>query len=220
MSFFISNVRAQKKYSTAPVSAKILFDGTDFSQWTNCDGGAVRWKIVKGAMEVVLDTLHRCERIEGLKTKENYQDFQLHVEFKLPKSGNSNSGIYIQRRYEVQIGNAYQKEFSPGMGGAIYRQKMPDVNVGKPGGEWQSYDIIFRAPRFETYGEFFRKIEDARITVIHNGVVIHNNVIVQSKTGVGFAESPEPGPIMLQRHGGKVQFRNIWIIPSNLEGAE
>jgi hypothetical protein len=83
----------------------------------------------------------------------------------------------------------------------------------KPG-VWQSYDIIFRAPRFAMDpDEKPRKIENARITVIHNGVVIHNNVVVKSKTGAGFPESPAPGPIMLQDHGSPVRFRNIWIIP-------
>jgi hypothetical protein len=84
--------------------------------------------------------------------------------------------------------------------------------MGRPPGEWQSYDIIFRSPRYESNELVTRKVEDARITVIHNGVVIHNNVIVHDKTGAGFPETPEPGPIMLQDHGSIVQFRNIWII--------
>lgn len=216
--FFISStmqINAQEKYSTAPKGAIILFDGKDFSHWTNCDGGTVRWKIVKGAMEVVPDTLYRCKRIQGIKTKENFRDFQLHVEFKLPNSENTNSGVYLLRRYEIQIYDSYNKPFTPGMGGSIYRQKMPDRNVSKPVGEWQSYDIIFRSPRYKKEGDNLIKVENARVTVLYNGVVIHNNVIVKSKTGVGFPENPSPGPVMLQDHGAKVQFRNIWIIPSD-----
>jgi hypothetical protein len=203
---------AQTGFSRAPENATVLFDGSDFSHWTNCDDGKVRWKIVDSVMEVVPDTLYSCDRIQGTKTKENFKDFQLHVEFRLmePKA---NSGIYIHRRYEVQIDNTYEKPDFKYMGGSIYRQKLPDFNMGRPPGEWQSYDIVFRSPRFETDEFVSRKVEDARITVIHNGVAIHNNVIVHDKTGAGFPETPEPGPIMLQDHGSLVQFRNIWIIP-------
>jgi len=210
----ISISQAQGPESAAPEGAIVLFDGSDFSQWTDCDGSQVKWKIVNGAMEVVPDTSYKCEKIQGIKTKQTFRDFHLHVEFRLPDSENTNSGVYLLKRYEIQIYDSHQAPFSPGMGGSLYRQKMPDVNVGKPRGEWETYDIIFRSPRFEIHGDFFRKIEDARLTVIHNGVVTHNNVIVQAQTGVGFPEDPEPGPIMLQDHGARVQFRNIWIYPS------
>ena len=200
-------------YSTAPEGAIVLFDGSDFSQWTNCDGGEVRWKIVDGAMEVVPDSTWGCERIQGTMTRQLYKDFQLHVEFKLPDNENTNSGIYIQKRYEVSIYNTFNVEPSPGMGGALYRQKVPDVIVGKPKGEWETYDIVFRSARFDD-SEPEQKIENARITVIHNGIVIHNNVIIKTKTGVGFPEGSAPGPIMLQDHLAEVQFRNIWIVPN------
>jgi len=127
---------------------------------------------------------------------------------------NANSGIYIHRRYEVQLSDTYQKEDYKYMGGSIYRQKLPDYNMGKPPGEWQSYDIIFRSPRYHVDEMVSRKVESARITVIHNGVAIQNNVIVHDKTGAGFPETPEPGPIMLQDHESVVQYRNIWIVPS------
>jgi len=202
-----------KIYSTAPEGAIILFDGSDFAEWTNCDGGEVRWKIVDGVMEVIPDSTWACERIQGTKTKRNFKDFQLHLEFKLPDNENTNSGVYIQKRYEIQINNSYNVELSPGMGGSIYRQKVPDVVVGMPVGEWETYDILFRSARFDD-NDPEKKVENARITVIHNGVVIHNNVIIKTKTGVGFPEGSEPGPIMLQDHLAKVQFRNIWIIPN------
>ena len=200
-------------YSTAPEGAIVLFDGSDFSRWTNCDGGEVRWKIVDGIMEVVGDSTWGCERIQGIMTRQDFKDFQLHLEFKLPENENTNSGVYIQKRYELQIYNSFQVEPSPGMGGSIYRQKVPDVIVGKPIGEWETYDILFRSARFNPEN-IEEKIENARISVIHNGIVIHNNVIIKTKTGVGFAEGIEPGPIMLQDHLARVQFRNIWIIPN------
>ena len=200
-------------YSTAPEGAIVLFDGSDFSRWTNCDGGEVPWKIEDGIMEVVGDSTWGCERIQGIKTKELFKDFQLHLEFRLPENENTNSGVYIQKRYEVQIYASFNVEPSPGMGGSIYRQKVPDVMVGKPKGEWESYDILFRSARFDPEN-IEEKIENARISVIHNGVVIHNNVVIKSKTGVGDAEGIDPGPIMLQDHLAQVQFRNIWILPN------
>lgn len=213
LSAFTEPDNKKDKYTTAPEGAIILFDGSDYSHWTNCDGGKVRWKIVDGVMEIVPDSTWGCDRIQGSMTKQLFTDFQLHLEFKLPENENTNSGVYIQKRYELQINNSFELESDPGMGGSIYRQKVPDVIVGKPNGEWETYDIIFRSARFDD-GEPEQKIEDARITVIHNGVLIHNNVIIKTKTGVGFSEGSEPGPIMLQDHLSKVQFRNIWIIPS------
>jgi len=201
------------KYSTAPEGAIVLFDGTDYSHWTNCDGAEVRWKIVDGVMEVVPDSTWGCDKIQGTMTKQLFKDFQLHLEFKLPDNENTNSGVYIQKRYEIQINNSYKVESDPGMGGSIYRQKIPDVIVGKPNGEWETYDIMFRSARFDD-SKPEKKIDNARITVIHNGIVIHNNVIIKTKTGVGFPEGSEPGPIMLQDHLSKVQFRNIWIVPN------
>lgn len=213
LSAFKSTDQKKEIFSTAPEGAIILFDGTDFSHWTNCDGGEVRWKIIDGVMEVVPDSAWGCEKIQGTMTRQHFRDFQLHLEFRLPNNENTNSGVYIQKRYELQINNSLGVEPEPGMGGSIYRQKIPDVIAGKPQGEWETYDILFRAARFDPQnpGE---KLENARISVIHNGIVIHNNVIIKTKTGVGFPEGPEPGPIMLQDHLAQVQFRNIWIVPN------
>ncbi len=204
---------SDKTYSTAPDGAIVLFDGSDFSQWTNCDGGEIRWKIVDGVMEVVPDSTWACEKIQGIMTKQLFSDFQMHLEFRLPDNENTNSGVYIQKRYELQIYNLINAEIQPGMGGSIYKQKVPDVIAGKPKGEWETYDIIFRAARFDP-ADPEKKLENARITVLHNNVVIHNNVIVTAKTGVGFPEGIEPGPIMLQDHLALVRFRNVWIIPN------
>ncbi|MFT7160229.1 MAG: hypothetical protein ACI9GZ_001402 [Bacteroidia bacterium] len=207
------HAKDDKVYSTAPEGAIVLFDGTDFSQWVNCDGGEVRWKIIDGIMEVVGDSTWACPKIQGTMTKQLFKDFQLHVEFKLPDTKNTNSGIYIQKRYELQINSNINTEPQPGMGGSIYRQKVPDAIVGKQKGVWETYDILFRAARFDP-DNLTKKSENARISVIHNGVVIHNNVIIKAKTGVGFPEGNELGPIMLQDHLSTVQFRNIWVIPN------
>lgn len=203
---------AQENSNQPPEIAIVLFDGSDFSKWDNCDGGEVGWKIIGNAMEIVPDTLYKCERIQGIKTRSNYRDFQLHLEFRIPEP-DANSGIYIHKRYEVQISNTYKKPYDKYMGGSIYMQKLPDRNVARPVGEWQTYDIIFRSPRYKRNDFYYSKQEDARITVLQNGIVIHNNIIVQSPTGRGFPEDENPGPIMIQDHGSWVQFRNIWIIP-------
>jgi hypothetical protein len=208
------------KLSTAPKGAIVLFDGTDLGQWVNCHGDKAHWKLTGGAMEVTALKGHSCPRIQGIKTSKLFSDFQLHVEFKTPVGDKVNSGIYLLRRYEVQIINSHGKAIGKSNCGELYKQKPPDRDMcGKPG-QWQSYDIMFRSPRFEKGSDGNpKKIENARITVIHNGVAIHNNVIVKSKTGAGFPESPEPGPIMLQDHGSAVQFRNIWIMPAQAAAA-
>ena len=204
-----------EKFSTAPDGAIVLFDGSDLAQWVNCHGDKPHWKLTGGYMEVTPLKGHRCPRIQGIKTSKLFGDFQLHVEFNLPVAASVNSGIYLLRRYEIQIVNSHGAEIGKNNCGELYKQKPPDRDMCSKPGVWQSYDIIFRAPRFAKDADGKgRKIENARITVIHNGVAIHNNVVVKSKTGAGFPESPEPGPIMLQDHGSAVQFRNIWIIPT------
>jgi hypothetical protein len=205
-----------KKFSTAPAGAIVLFDGTDLGQWVNCHGDKPHWKLADGYMEVTPLKGHRCPRIQGIKTSKLFGDFQLHVEFNLPAAGSVNSGIYLLRRYEIQIVNSHGKEIGKSNCGELYKQKPPDRDMCSKPGKWQSYDIMFRSPRFEKGSDGkSKKVEDARITVIHNGVAIHNNVVVKSETGAGFPESPEPGPIMLQDHGSPVQFRNIWILATD-----
>jgi hypothetical protein len=194
----------------------VLFDGSDFAHWTHADGGPVKWKLVNGAMEVVPGT-------GSIISKRHFQDFELHVEFKVPvlppliegqdRGNRGNSGVYLQRRYEVQILDSYGVELESWDCGALYRAKVPDKNASKPAGEWQTYDIVFRAPRWEGKGDDARKTENARATVRHNGVLIHDDVELENKTGAGEPEGPQPGPILLQDHGNAVQFRNIWIVP-------
>ena len=191
----------------------VLFDGRDFSQWVHTNGKEVQWEIVGDAMRIV-------PRKGSIITKEDFKDFKMHIEFKVPQmppnvkgEGRGNSGVYIQRRYELQILDSYGQPPRNNEGGSIYKFKAPDKNVSKKPGEWQSYDILFHAARFEGQGENARKKDDARITVRHNGVLIHNDVKIPNKTGAGRPEGPEPGPILLQDHGNKVEFRNIWIEP-------
>lgn len=160
---------------------------------------------------------------DSLLTKDAYGDFRMHVEFNVNDSGekkdaesNGNSGIYIQLRYEVQIHNSFgipEEEFKPSFGGSIYKQKKPDKLVSKPAGEWQTYDIAFRAARFD--GD--KKTENARITVYHNGELIHDDYAIAKQTGAGKKEGPEPGVIKLQGHHNPVLFRNVWIQPLKLD---
>jgi hypothetical protein len=154
---------------------------------------------------------------DSVLTTDSYQDFRMHVEFNVnevkdakdPES-NGNSGVYIQQRYEIQILNSFgvsEADYKPSYCGSIYKQKKPDQLVCKPAGEWQTYDIAFRAARFD--GD--KKTENARITVYHNGVLIHDDYSIPNKTGVGQKEGPEPRPIKLQGHHNPVRFRNVWI---------
>ena len=189
----------------APDGATIL----DASQLVHEDGKACAWPAADGVLEVGKGSV---------MTKEKYADFQLHVEFNLPEppegakgQARSNSGVYIQRRYEVQILDSVGDDPPKNNGCAsIYTQKAPDKNVGKKAGEWQTYDITFKAARFDAAG---KKTEGARITVIWNGVKVHDDYEITNKTGAGKPEGPDPGPILLQDHGAKVKFRNLWILP-------
>jgi hypothetical protein len=143
------------------------------------------------------------------------EDFRLHLEFRLPfmpyatGQGRGNSGVYIQRRYEVQILDSFGLEGVANECGGLYRQQPPDVNMCLPPLTWQTYDIWFTAARFDGEGN---KTANARITVLHNGVPIHNDYEVVAKTGAGRPEAPEPMPILLQDHGNPVRFQNVWIV--------
>ena len=197
----------------APEGATVLFEGSDFSQWTHENGNKVQWKTVGDAMQIVVGT-------GSIVTKENYQNFKLHAEFKVPQQptlleeqnrGNrGNSGIYIQKRYEVQILDSYNvDELKNSDCGSIYITKKPKKNVSRMAGKWQSFDITF-------YGAVFKdgkKVKKARITVLQNNVRIHKNYRIPDKTGAGDPEGPNPGPIKLQDHQNEVMFRNIWILP-------
>lgn len=192
-----------------PGNAIVLFDGKDFSQWVADGAKDIGWQIVDGAMKVV-------PKSGSIVTKQSFGDFKLHAEFKTPQlppdvkgQGRGNSGIYIQRRYELQILDSYGLEPKDNECASLYRFRAPDKNVCDLPGRWQSYDIIFHAARYEAG----KKVANARISVWHNGVCVHNNVELKDKTGAGRPEGPEPGPILLQEHGNEVWFRNVWIVP-------
>lgn len=180
-----------------PCNAVVLFDGTSAEQFTG----------TKIAEDGFLD-------VGGL-TKIPVHDFRLHLEFRLPYmpyatgQGRGNSGVYIQQRYEVQILDSFGLEGQANECGGLYRQQAPDVNMCLPPLVWQTYDIWFTAARFDDQGN---KIANARLTVLHNGVAIHCNREIPTKTGAGKPESSEPLPILLQNHGNPVRFRNIWIV--------
>ena len=216
-------VNPGNKDSEPPADAIVLFDGTDLNkEWEESIyrfGGEpvvkspVTWIIKDGAMQSTPSS-------GSLKTKRNFEDFQLHIEWKTPSlitgegQGRGNSGVIIDGLYEVQILDSYNnRTYRNGQAGAIYMQYAPLVNVSRKPGEWQSYDIIFTAPRFKDSTSFFTP---PRITVIHNGVLVQNNVSIQGPTV--FPGIPQynitqhgPGSILLQQHGNPVAFRNVWI---------
>jgi hypothetical protein len=157
----------------------------------------------------------------GVLTKEPVGPFRLHLEFRTPYMPNAkgqargNSGVYIQQRYEVQILDSFGLEGIENECGGLYRQQRPDVNMCLPPLAWQTYDMWFTPPQF---GEDGKKSANARITVLHNGYLIHHHREITAKTGGGKQEGPQPFPINLQDHGNPVMFRNIWIVPG--EGDE
>lgn len=156
----------------------------------------------------------------GVTTKFPVQGFFMHLEFRTPYEphargqGRGNSGVYIQRRYEVQILDSFGLEGAPNECGGLYRQRSPDVNMALPPLTWQTYDIYFTPARFDSNG---KKIDDARLTLLHNGVTIHNNLAIRNKTGAGRPEGPQGLPIHLQDHRNPVRFRNVWLIPGRVQ---
>lgn len=203
---------------TPPESAVVLFNGSDLSNWTSRDGGEPGWAVEEGVMAVV-------PRTGDIMTTERFTDHFLHLEFMTPDmpeatgQAKGNSGVFLQGRYEIQVLDSYGIEV-PGMGdcGAIYNQFAPLVNACKPPLEWQSYDVIFRAPRLNDDGEI---VEPTRVTVLLNGLVILNNVILSGTTGANVGGGVgEPGPLLLQDHGNLVKFRNIWAVPLPLKGSD
>jgi hypothetical protein len=190
-----------------PSDAVVLFDGTSLAAWTKTDGTAAGWTIEDGAMVV---------NAGSIITKEKFGDVQVHVEFATPAKvegegqGRGNSGVYLQGRYEVQVLDSFKNETYPdGQCAAIYKQHPPMVNACRGPGEWQTYDIVFRGPRFDAGG---KKVKNATLTVLHNGVLVHDNAEVTSPTGAAMnAEEGGDGPIYLQDHGNPVRYRNVWV---------
>ncbi len=197
--------------SAAPSDAMVLFDGADFDHWVNRNGEKPGWTIDGGIMTVVKGT-------GPIMTKEKFGDCQLHIEWRSPSviegegQGRGNSGIFLQERYEVQVLDSYNnRTYSNGQAGSIYKQSMPLVNAMRPTGEWQTYDIIFKAPQFNGDGV---KVASGYVTVIHNGVVIQNNTEIKGTTeyiGMPKNVAHSEGSIILQDHSNPVSYRNIWL---------
>jgi hypothetical protein len=195
-----------------PSDAIILFNGKDLSQWENGKGAAAPWTLEGDAMVVKPGS-------GGIRTKRGFGDCQLHIEFRTPAQvsgegqGRGNSGIFLMERYELQVLDNYKNTtYVNGQAGSIYKQLPPLVNACKGPGEWQTYDVIFTAPRFYPDG---RLQAQARITVLHNGVLVQNNMTLWGTSEyVGspvYKKHGDKEPIMLQDHGNLVAFRNIWI---------
>ncbi len=189
-----------------PSDAIVLFNGTDLSKWEGGD----KWIIKDGAAIVHGGTI---------TTKQAFGDCQLHVEWAAPErvqgSGQErgNSGVFLQNRYEVQVLDSYENPTYPdGQAGALYKQYPPLVNSCRKPGEWQSYDIVFEAPRFDASGKV---MDPGYLTVLQNGVLIQNHVKILGDTAwlgaPGYTQHPPKQPLALQDHGCPVRYRNIWI---------
>jgi hypothetical protein len=191
---------------SAPSDAIVLFDGKDMDKWN----GGNDWEIKDG---------FAIPKKHGITTKDKFGDCQFHLEFATPEKvegdgqGRGNSGIYFMEKYEVQILDSYNnKTYFDGQCASIYKQTPPMVNVCRKPGEWQTYDILFEAPRFNEDGSVKRP---CYITVLQNGVVVQNHFELLGGTFFDrspiYIKHPEKLPIHLQFHGNPVRFRNIWI---------
>jgi hypothetical protein len=193
--------------SGPPSDAVILFDGKDFDAWD----GAEKWNVDSDGGFTVKG---------GLRTKQSFGDCQLHLEFASPRvvkgrgQGRGNNGIgLMDGRYEIQVLDSYQNHTYPeGACAAVYNQRPPMVNSCRRPGEWQSYDIIFTAPRFDRAG---KPLKPAYVTVLHNGVVVQNHTEIQGTTAydlpAAYVKHADKLPLELMYHGDPVRFRNIWI---------
>ena len=197
----------------APSDAIVLFDGTDLDEWENEEGGAAEWHLEDGAM-----TVNRGAG--GIRTRKDFCDVQLYLEWRAPSDidgmdgqDRGNSGVFLQERYEVQVLDSYDNPTYPnGQAASIYKQHIPLVNASRPPGEWQSYNILYTAPRFDDEGALE---SPAYITVLHNGVVVQNHAEVLGTTEwIGepnYEEAHGCAPIYLQDHDADVSFRNVWV---------
>lgn len=185
----------------------ILFNGKDWSAFTDIE-------TTKPSGFTVLADGTGVAGGHDTVSKELFGDFQAHVEFMCPPTNlegqaKSNSGVYVHGRYEIQVLDSFGMEPKDNLCGGIYKLATPLVSASRPAGEWQTFDITFRAPRFDAAGAVTEK---PRITVLHNGIVIHNNVELATVTAGGVDQvMVAEGPLMLQFHGDPVQYRNVWV---------
>ncbi len=210
----IQVVTPGEKNSDAPSDAVVLFDGQNLStEWTDEKGDQPGWKVEDGCVTVVKGS-------GVIQTKRTFNDFQLHIEWRSPSEvvgesqGRGNSGIFLQGLYELQVLDNYNnRTYRNGQAGSLYKQYPPLVNVCKGPGVWQTYDVIYTAPRFNPDGTYFTP---PTVTVMQNGVLVQNHVALRGPTvyiGIPeyFVKPHGAGPIILQDHGNPVSYRNIWI---------
>ena len=193
----------------APSDAIVLFDGTSLDEWTS-DGKAPVWKVEHGAMVMTKGVL---------STRKSFGDMQLHIEFATPNppkghdQGRGNSGVILMGRYEIQVLDSFGNITYPdGQAGAIYGQYPPYVNASRKPGEWQTYDIVFTAPKFKAD----KSLETpAYVTVLHNGVLLHNHTAIigpmRYRASTKYEAHEPKAPLVLQDHGNPVRYRNIWV---------
>ena len=212
------------KNNSAPSDAVVLFDGKDLSGWTDAKGNASGWIVENGYMQV---PPKGTKGGGDIWTKGEFGDCQLHIEWATPgevvgdSQGRGNSGIFFFGKYEIQVLDSYDNpSYADGQASALYGWKPPLVNACRKPGEWQTYDIIFEAPRFKD-GKLIKK---AYVTVIHNGVVTHHRQALLGASGhkrvAQYSAHEEKGRIKLQDHGNPMRFRNIWIRNLDLDSNE
>ncbi len=210
-----------------PDRAVVLFDGTNFDAWMpfsfqainpKDDQKEIQWKLVDGeAMEIAFEFRGK-RRKQFLCTKERFGDYRMHLEFQLPKEGDGNSGVFFGPLYELQILNSTRRErLRLTDCGAIYQIRVPDVNAGLGPGVWQTVDLEYQAARINAAG-YANERDAARVTVWLNGELIHDNFKLSLRRNK-YAAYPEErlSPIVLQEHGSRVKFRNIWLVEKPLE---
>ena len=194
-----------------PSDAIVVFDGSDLSAWSGRAGDA-QWTIAGGAVTVAPGS-------GDIQTKRELGNVQLHIEWRSPTTvtgegqERGNSGVFLMGRYELQVLDSYEsRTYSNGQAGSIYKQHIPLVNATRAPGEWQTYDVVFMAPRFASDGAVRRP---ATMTVFHNGVLIHNHVtLTGSSVFIGeaaYEAHPAKQPLVLQDHSNLVSYRNIWV---------
>jgi len=203
---------AERQPVAPPSDAIVLFDGKSLAQWQSEDSTPAKWVVRDGYLEVAPHT-------GAIVTKRAFGDIQLHVEWAapVPATGEGqdrgNSGVFLMTHYEVQVLDSYHSDtYADGQAAAVYGQTPPLVNASRPPGQWQTYDIVFHRPRFAPDGAVR---DSARVTVLHNGVLVQDNTIITGWTVHGRVAHYQPHadrlPLLLQDHGHPVRYRDIWI---------
>jgi uncharacterized protein (TIGR02246 family) len=209
--------------TSPPDDAIVLFDGSDLSEWVNVrDNTPAGWTVADGVVTV-------DKSVGDIQTRRRFRDYQLHLEWRVPEEitgegqARGNSGLYLAFAgdppggYELQILDSYgNATYVNGMAGSVYKQHVPLANPARPPGSWQTYDVLWTAPRFNEEGVLE---SPARVTALFNGVVVQNDVVLKGRTlyrGVPVYRPHGEAPIMLQAHGDPsppISFRNIWVRP-------